>query len=718
MPNRALHYIIKLSSIIRQVISSISGIIMQSPDTVCDEIMDSKKEDSTQGRLKEDIEKHPKITQWFPVLKRKTPETLSARRHSIPEIRECPSSDNNNNNKKLKFESYVFNTLFEKARENEEIITARHPEKKSRDVGDLTGCVVEGAEGTRWCLKFDSVSASKRCEKLYDKALGELIYETNGKTLLERAVDEYCPFHVELWIALAWLENYPDGAKSVLKKAHEKLPTHVQPALWTAEAKLEEAYNGNTDMVSKMIRMGINDLLHQHVVFDRKAWIKEAEAAERSGFVKTCNAVIDRTVKYGVKYQDQELTMLGDAQECKKRGSFETARAIYRVLTNTFGYDENLWIKAAQLEKDDGKLDLFDALLCKAVKRKPKSEVLWLMRANEKRFAGDLEAARKILEEAYAELPDSEEIWHAAFKLEYDNKELERARTFLAKLSANGGGTERMWMKSAIVERELHNVEGERRLINEGLKLFPWFFKLWLMLGQLEERLDRLGEAKDAYESGVRHCPNSTPLWLSLANIEERTSEYSRVKDVLKKARKRNPKNPELWVASVRAELRHGSIFQAQELYSMATDECGDNIGILWVASIELAPIQQRYHVSHDIALKKCGDDPHIMAVIGKICWENKNVDEARSWLNRAVTVAPDVGDFWGLLYRFELQHGTEDQQKEVLRKCIDAGPKHGDKWQPISKALENSHEPVEAILVKLVHALGQQEKLPLQQHL
>ncbi|GKB73681.1 protein stabilized1, partial [Tanacetum coccineum] len=80
---------------------------------------------------------------------------------------------------------------------------------------------------------------------------------------------------------------------------------------------------------------------------------------------------------------------VADAEECKKRGSIETARAIYSL-----------------------------ALA---------AEVLWLIGAKEKWLAGDVPAARHILQEAYRVIPDSEEIWLAAFKLEFENNEPERA---------------------------------------------------------------------------------------------------------------------------------------------------------------------------------------------------------------------------------------------------------------------------------------------------
>ncbi|RLM97932.1 pre-mRNA-processing factor 6-like [Panicum miliaceum] len=88
-----------------------------------------------------------------------------------------------------------------------------------------------------------------------------------------------------------------------------------------------------------------------------------------------------------------------------------------------------------------------------------------------------------------------------------------------------------------------------------------------------------------------------------------------------------------------------------------------------------------------------------------------RKVDKATNWLNRAVTLAPDIGDFWALYYKFELQHGNADTQKDVLKRCVAAEPKHGEKWQAITKAVENSHLPVEALLKKAVVALDAEER-------
>ena len=57
---------------------------------------------------------------------------------------------------------------------------------------------------------------------------------------------------MQLWLALARLENY-ENARKVLNKARENIPTDRQ--IWISAAKLEEA-NDNHNMVEKIIDRG------------------------------------------------------------------------------------------------------------------------------------------------------------------------------------------------------------------------------------------------------------------------------------------------------------------------------------------------------------------------------------------------------------------------------------------------------------------------------
>ncbi|KAJ8624261.1 hypothetical protein MRB53_032791 [Persea americana] len=140
----------------------------------------------------------------------------------------------------------------------------------------------------------------------------------------------------------------------------------------------------------------------------------------------------------------------------------------------------------------------------------------------------------------------------------------------------------------------------------------------------------------------------------------------------------KNPQSPKLWLAAVRAESRHGNKKEADILMAKALQECPMS-GVLWAASIEMVSRPQRKTKSMD-ALKRCDYDPHVIAAVARLFWHEKEFEKARNWFNRAVTLSPDIE------------------------------PKHGEKWTAVSEPVENSHQPVEAILKKVVVDLGNEE--------
>ena len=537
------------------------------------------------------------------------------------------------------------------------------------------------------------------------KALVELSPEDDARVLLARAT-ECCPQHVDLWLALARLESC-ENARKVLNKARETLPR--EPQIWITAAKLEEA-NGNEKMIDKIIARAVKSLKSHGVTIDRDNWIKEAEIAEKSEppSIATCRAIVNATIGEGVEEEDKKRTWKADAEECMKRGGAETARAIYaHALDSGFSHKKGLWIKAAMLEKQFGTPDAVDAILRKAVTFCPNAEILWLMGAKERWLGGDVSGAREILQAAFDANPDSEEIWLAAFKLEFENGELERARVLLAKARERLTESARVWMKSALVEREAGATDAERELLNKGLEKFPTFWKLWIMLGQLEERAgsDDI-KAQDAYAQGTKKCPTSVPLWIALAEFEVKRGNTSKARIILETARSKNPANEHLWLAAVRQERAHGNGELADSTIARALQEC-PNSGLLLAESVRMAPRPQRKSKSVD-ALRRRDDDPFIIAAIAILFWNDRKIDKARSWWNRAVTIAPDIGDHWASYYKFELQTAGEAAADAVALRCARADPHHGEVWCAIRKRVENWHIPTVEVLKKVAADLDE----------
>ena len=99
-------------------------------------------------------------------------------------------------------------------------------------------------------------------------------------------------------------------------------------------------------------------------------------------------------------------------------------------------------------------------------------------------------------------------------------------------------------------------------------------------------------------------------------------------------------------------------------------------------------------------ALKKCDHDPAVLLAVAKLFWAERKLQKAREWFTRTVKLESDLGDAWINFYKFELIHGTEQQQNEVKARCISAEPKHGEIWCKYSKNIEYWQQKTEFFLL------------------
>ncbi|OZJ04338.1 hypothetical protein BZG36_02386 [Bifiguratus adelaidae] len=539
--------------------------------------------------------------------------------------------------------------------------------------------------------------------KLWRTAVNMEETAAGAKTLLSRAV-ELVPTNVDLWLALARLETYENG-KKVLNKARSANPNSHE--VWIAAARLEES-QGKDDMVDRIIQMAVNKLSLTGSVLDREQWLKEAEKAEQDGSIVTAQAIVRATIGMGIEDEDRKKTWMEDAESCISHGTIATARAIYAHALKVFPGKKSIWRRAAYLEKSYGTAESLDELLKRAVTYCPQAEVLWLMGAKEKWLAGKVSEAQAILEEAFKANPNSEQIWLAAVKLESENGEYERAR-FLLQRARDQSGTERVWMKSVVLERQMKHFDTALELLQEALEKYPTFDKLWMIQGQIYDMdLSDMAKAREVYAKGVKNCPKSITLWILSARLEEKAGVLIRARSILEKARYMNPKTPELWVEAIRVELRANQAAAAKALGAKALQECPSS-GLLWSELIFLEPRPQRKSRSVD-ALKKCEHDALVVCAVARLFWSERKVDKARSWFAKAVKIDSDLGDVWAWWYKFELQHGTEEERKALVDACVRAEPHHGEVWQQQAKDMSHVGWKTVDILLATSAALGENQ--------
>uniref|UniRef100_A0A7N8XFF2 Pre-mRNA-processing factor 6 n=1 Tax=Mastacembelus armatus TaxID=205130 RepID=A0A7N8XFF2_9TELE len=497
---------------------------------------------------------------------------------------------------------------------------------------------------------LENVSKSVR---LWKTAV-ELEEPEDARIMLSRAV-ECCPTSVELWLALARLETY-ENARRVLNKARENIPTDRH--IWITAAKLEEA-NGNTQMVDKIIDRAITSLRANGVEINREQWIQDAEECDKAGSVATCQAVIRAVIGIGIEEEDRKHTWMEDADSCVAHGALECARAIYAHALQVFPSKKSVWLRAAYFEKNHGT------------------------------------RARRLLAKARSSAPTARVSFRGQFmRCVYTYFLAKQLVGLFVSLPLQ------VFMKSVKLEWVLGNIEAAQELCTEALKHYEDFPKLWMMRGQIEEQCESMDKAREAYNQGLKKCPHSVPLWLLLSHLEESVGQLTRARAILEKARLKNPQSPELWLESVRLEFRAGLKNIANTLMAKALQEC-PNSGILWAEAVFLEGRPQRKTKSVD-ALKKCEHDPHVLLAVAKLFWSERKITKAREWFLRTVKIEPDLGDAWALFYKFELQHGTEEQQEEVRKRCENAEPRHGELWCAESKHVLNWQKKTGEILAQV----------------
>lgn len=527
----------------------------------------------------------------------------------------------------------------------------------------------------------------------------------DARLLLHKAT-EIIPLSVELWLALARLET-PEQAQVVLNKARKAVPTSHE--IWIAACRLQEQI-GEAARVDMLMKRGVQSLAKESAMLKREEWITEAEKCEEEGAILTCGAIIRETLGYSLDEDDDRKDIwMEDARSSISRERFATARAMYAYALRVFPTSRTVWLAAGELEREHGTKEDLLQLLEKSVEACPKSEVLWMQLAREKWNSGEMDEARKVLGMAFNQNPDNEDIWLAAVKLESDAGEIEKARELL-ETARQQAGTDRVWIKSIAFERQQGNTSLALDLTNDALARYPKAAKLYMLKGQIYEYDHdpaKLPQAREAYTAGTRACPSSVPLWLLTSRLEEKSGLTVKARSILDRARLAVPKEPRLWTESVRVERRAGNTNAAQNLMARAFQDVPQaQSSLLWAERIwHLEARNQRKPLALE-AIKQVDNDPTLFVTVARIFWNERRLEKAATWFEKAVVLDPDVGDTWAWYMKFLRQHGTDEKRADVVAKCVAREPKHGEVWQAVRKEPRNAGKSVEEVLNMVVEKL------------
>lgn len=562
----------------------------------------------------------------------------------------------------------------------------------------LAASELEGESNSKKKVLRKAIDNNPKSVQLW-KAAANLEEPKDAMLMLAKAT-QFVPSSVDLWLAYARLCT-KEQAEQVLNQARRAIPTSHE--IWIAATRLQEQ-GGNADLARKVMNRGIKTLAKESAMLKREEWIAEAEKAETEGAVVTCQAIIENTLGWDLDEDDDRKDIwMDDAKESENRGRYHTARAIYAYALRVFATKASVWKAAAELERRSESHESLLNLLEKAVEACPKSDDLWLQLARERWTNGDIDGARVVLGRAFKQNAN-ESIWLAAVKLEADAGFRDKAEALLAQ-ARQAASTDRIWYKSVAFERQLGRDDEALDLVNQALQIFPANAKLWMQKGQIYESKENIAKAREAYNAGTRAVPKSTPLWILASRLEEKNGVLVKARSILDRARLALPKSDELWTESVRLERRNNNTPAAQNLMSKALQVLPKS-GLLWTERImHLEPRTSRKSRALEAA-KLVGDDKFLFTTISRIFWNERKLDKAVVWFEKAILVDADWGDSWAWYYRFLVSHGTEEKKEEVRRQCVRSEPKHGECWTRVAKDPKNFEMKVEDVLLEVVKLL------------
>ncbi|NWT66508.1 PRP6 factor, partial [Prunella himalayana] len=678
-----------------------------------DKRMDERRKERREQREKEETEKYrrerPKIQQQFSDLKRKLAEVTEDEWLSIPEAGDA----RNKRQRNPRYEKLtpVPDSFFEKHLQSGENHTSVDPRQTqfgglnipypgglntpypggmtpglmTPGTGELDMRKIGQARNTLMDMRLSQVSDSVAGQTVVDPKgyltdLNSMIPTHGGNIndikkarLLLKSVRGTNPHHPPAWIASARLEEVTGKlqvARNLIMKGTEMCPKSED--VWLEAARLQPG-----DTAKAVVAQAVQHLPQSVRIYVRAAELETDIRAKkrvlRKGLEHVPNSV--RLWKAAVELEEPEdaRIMLSRAVECcptcvemwlalARLETHENARKVLNKAQENIPMDRHIWITAAKLEEASGNTQMVEKIIDRAITSLRANGVeinreQWIQDAEECDKAGSVATCQAIMRAVIGIGIEEEDQKHT-------------------------------WMEDADRCVAHDALECARAIYAYALQVFP----------SKKSQKELVEKAREAYNQGLKKCPHSIPLWVLLSRLEEKVGQLTRARAILEKSRLKNPKNPDLWLESVRLEYRAGLKNIANTLMAKALQEC-PNSGILWSEAIFLEARPQRKTKSVD-ALKKCEHDPYVLLAVAKLFWSEHKITKAREWFHHTVKTDSDLGDAWAFFYKFELQHGTKEQQEEVRKRCENAEPRHGELWCDVSKDIENWQKKVGEILV------------------
>uniref|UniRef100_A0A2K6SJ11 Pre-mRNA-processing factor 6 n=1 Tax=Saimiri boliviensis boliviensis TaxID=39432 RepID=A0A2K6SJ11_SAIBB len=526
--------------------------------------------------------------------------------------------------------------------------------------------------------------------------------------LLLKSVRETNPHHPPAWIASARLEEVTGKlqvARNLIMKGTEMCPKSED--VWLEAARLQPG-----DTAKAVVAQAVRHLPQSVRIYIRAAELETDIRAKKRVLRKALEHVPNsvRLWKAAVELEEPEdaRIMLSRAVECcptsvelwlalARLETYENARKVLNKARENIPTDRHIWITAAKLEEANGNTQMVEKIVDRAITSLRANGVeinreQWIQDAEECDRAGSVATCQAVMRAVIGigiEEEDRKHTWMEDADSCVAHNALECARAIYAYALQVFPSKKSVWLRAAYFEKNHGTRESLEALLQRAVAHCPKAEVLWLMGAKSKWLAGDVPAARSILALAFQANPNSEEIWLAAVKLESENDEYerarrllakigqlTRARAILEKSRLKNPKNPGLWLESVRLEYRAGLKNIANTLMAKALQECPNS--------------------GHPPAATHSGCPPVFR---NRLFWSERKITKAREWFHRTVKIDSDLGDAWAFFYKFELQHGTEEQQEEVRKRCESAEPRHGELWCAVSKDIANWQKKIGEVL-------------------
>ncbi|XP_013148071.1 PREDICTED: pre-mRNA-processing factor 6 [Papilio polytes] len=723
-----------------------------------DKRMDEKRKEYREKRLKEDLERYrqerPKIQQQFSDLKRELKVVTEEEWAAIPEVGDARNRKQRNPRAE-KFTPLPDSVLSRNL--GGESSTSIDPGSGLASMmpgvatpgmltpsGDLDLRKIGQARNTLMTVKLSQVSDSVTGQTVVDPkgyltdlqsmipTYGGDINDIKKARLLLKSVRETNPNHPPAWIASARLEEVTgkvQSARNLIMKGCEVNPSSEE--LWLGGGGLQPR-----DTARAVIAHAARNLPHSVRIWVKAADLEQETKAKRRVYRKALEHIPNsvRLWKAAVELENPEdaRILLSRAVECcptsvelwlalARLETYENARKVLNKARENIPTDRQIWVTASKLEEAHGNTHMVEKIIDRAITSLSANGVEinrehWFKEAMEAEKSGAVHTCQAIIRAIIGHGIDPEDqkhTWMEDAEACAHSGAYECARAIYGYALSVFPSKKSIWLRAAYLEKQHGSRASLEALLQRAVAHCPKSEVLWLMgakskwlAGRTPVLMFTFNVVSCRFKLFIvlKKCATSVPMWILLSRLEEKLKHVTKARSVLEKARLRNPKNPELWLESVRLERRCGAADISSAVMAKALQEC-PAAGRLWAEAIFMECRPQRKTKSVD-ALKKCEHDAHVLLAVSQLFWTERKLNKCREWFNRTVKIDPDLGDAWAFFYKFELLHGTEQQQEEVKNRCKSAEPHHGEQWCRVSKDIANWCYSTEQVLLLVARDL------------